>query len=106
MTRNQIPLGRIFGISIGLDYSWFLIFILLTWSLAVSYYPAALPAQSVALYWALGAISAVMLFVSVLLHELGHSFVALRYGVPVRSITIFLFGGVSQIGGEAPSAAA
>jgi Zn-dependent protease len=106
MTRNQIPLGRIFGISIGLDYSWFLIFILLTWSLAVSYYPAALPAQSVALYWTLGAVSAVMLFVSVLLHELGHSFVALRYGVPVRSITIFLFGGVSQIGGEAPSAGA
>jgi Zn-dependent protease len=104
--RQQIPLGRIFGISIGLDYSWFLIFVLLTWSLALTYYPAAVPGQSASLYWALGAVSAVMLFVSVLLHELGHSVTALRYGIPVRSIRIFIFGGVSQIAGEAPSGAA
>lgn len=106
MTRHQIPLGRIFGISIGLDYSWFLIFVLLTWSLAVSYYPAAVPGWPASLYWVLGAVSAIMLFVSVLLHELGHSVVALHYRVPVRSIVIFLFGGVSQIGGEAPSGGA
>src|SRR5437879_9344436 len=106
MTRHQIPLGRIFGISIGLDYSWFLIFALMTWSLAVSYYPAAFPGWPASLYWVLGAVSAIMLFVSVLLHELGHSVVALRYRVPVRSIMIFLFGGVSHIGGEAPSGGA
>lgn len=106
MTRQQIPLGRIFGISIGLDYSWFLIFVFLTWSLAVTYYPAALPGGSVSLDWILGAVSAIMLFVSVLLHELGHSIVALRYGIPVRSIRIFIFGGVSQIAGEAPSGGA
>ncbi len=106
MTRHQIPLGRIFGISIGLDYSWFLIFVLLTWSLAVSYYPAALPGSPASLYWVLGAVSAIMLFVSVLLHELGHSIVALHYRIPVRSIMIFLFGGVSQIGSEAPSGGA
>ena len=106
MTRHQIPLGRIFGISIGLDYSWFLIFVLLTWSLAVTYYPAVVPAGPASLYWVLGAVSAIMLFVSVLLHELGHTVVALRYGVPVRSITIFMFGGVSQIAGEAPSGGA
>lgn len=106
MTRQQIPLGRIFGISIGLDYSWFLIFALLTWSLALTYYPAAVPGRSTSLYWLLGAVSAVMLFVSVLLHELGHSVVALRYGIPVRSIRIFIFGGVSQIAGEAPSGGA
>ena len=106
MTRHQIPLGRIFGISIGLDYSWFLIFFLLAWSLAIGYYPRALPAQPVPVYWVLGAVSAIMLFASVLLHELGHSLVALHYGVPVRSITVFIFGGVSQIGAEAPTAAA
>lgn len=106
MTRHQIPLGRIFGIALGLDYSWFLIFFLLAWSLAIGYYPAALPAQPVVVYWILGAVSAILLFVSVLLHELGHSIVALRYGVPVRSITMFIFGGVSQIGAEAPTAAA
>src|SRR5438552_3446115 len=105
MTRHQIILGRIFGITIGLDYSWFLIFLLLAWSLAVGYYPAVFPAQPVPLYWALGAVSAIMLFASVVLHELGHSLVARRYGVPVRGITMFIFGGVSQIGGEAPTAA-
>jgi len=80
MTRHQIPSGRVFGISFGLDYSWFLIFVLLTWSLAVSYYPAAFPGWPASLYWILGAVSAIMLFVSVLLHELGHSVVALQGG--------------------------
>ena len=59
-----------------------------------------------ALYWVMGAITSIMLFVSVLLHELGHSVVALGYGVPVRSITFFIFGGVSQIEAEPPSATA
>ncbi len=58
------------------------------------------------LYWLMGAVTDWMLFVSVLLHELGHSVVALRYKIPVRSITLFLFGGVAQIGAEPPSAIA
>jgi Zn-dependent protease len=106
MTRHNIPLGRIFGISIGLDYSWFVIFVLLTWMLADSYYPAEFKDWPLLLYWFVGAMTAIMLFVSVLLHELGHSVVALGYKVPVRSITLFLFGGVAQIGGEPPSAIA
>jgi Zn-dependent protease len=57
-------------------------------------------------YWIAGAITSIMLFVSVLLHELGHSLVAMRYKIPVRSITLFIFGGVSLIGAEPPSAAA
>lgn len=106
MNRQTIPLGRIFGIPIGLDYSWFLIFGLLTWTLAVSYFPSEFQNWPTAQYWIIGAVTAVMLFVSVLLHELGHSVVALRYKIPVRSITLFIFGGVSQIGAESPSAAA
>ncbi len=102
MLRNTVPLGRILGIPIGLDYSWFLVFALLTWLLASSYYPAEFKDWSPALYWLIGAITTIMLFVSVLLHELGHSVVALRYGVPVRSITLFIFGGVAQIGAEPP----
>jgi len=94
------------GISIGLDYSWFVIFALMTWILAVSYYPADYKHWPAFLYWATGATTAIMLFVSVLLHELGHSAVALRYKVPVRSITLFIFGGVAQIGAEPPSAMA
>jgi len=94
------------GIPIGLDYSWFLIFALLTWMLAGSYYPSEFKNWPPLLYWITGAVTAIMLFVSVLLHELGHSVVAIRYKIPVRSITLFIFGGVAQIGSEPPSAIA
>ena len=69
MTRHNILLGRILGIPIGLDYSWFLIFALLTWSLAGSYYPAEFKNWPLLLYSLMGAVTAIMLFVSVLLHE-------------------------------------
>ncbi len=88
------------GIPVGLDYSWFFIFAILTWMLAVSYFPVEFKGWSTGLYWAMGAITSLMLFVSVLLHELGHSFVALQFKLPVRSITLFLFGGVAQIANE------
>jgi Zn-dependent protease len=94
------------GIPIGLDYSWFLIFALLTWMLAVSYYPAEFHGWPLSLYWVMGAATAILFFLSILLHELGHSVVALRYRIPVRSITLFIFGGVASIGGEPPSARA
>ena len=106
MTRHNVPLGRIMGIPIGLDYSWFLVFTLLTWMLASSYYPAEFKSWPPSLYWFMGAVTAIMLFVSVLLHELGHSVIALRFKIPVRSITLFIFGGVAQLGAEPPSAKA
>ena len=106
MNRQTIPLGRIMGIPIGLDYSWFLIFALLTWMLGGSYYPAEFKNWPPLLYWFMGGVTAIMLFASVLLHELGHSVVAIRYRIPVRSITLFVFGGVAQIGAEPPSAIA
>jgi len=104
MNRSTISLGRIFGIPIGVDYSWFLIFALLTWSLATGYYPAEFGNWPAAQYWIVGAVTVILLFGSVLLHELGHSWVALRYKIPVRNITLFLFGGIAQIGAEPPSA--
>jgi Zn-dependent protease len=106
MFRHTIPIGRILGIPIGLDYSWFLIFGLLTWSLATGYYPAEFKGWPAAEYWIVGAMTAILMFACVVLHELGHSVVALRYRVPVRSITLFLFGGVAQIAAEPPSALA
>ena len=78
MTRHNIPLGRILGIPIGLDYSWFLVFALLTWMLAGNYYPSEFKDWPPLLYWFMGAVTAISLFVSVLLHELGHSVVAMR----------------------------
>jgi Zn-dependent protease/CBS domain-containing protein len=104
MFRHAIPIGRIFGISIDLDYSWFLIVGLMSWMLAVSYYPVEFPNWSTTEYWLMGCVTAVMLFVSVLIHELGHAVVAKRYGIPVPRITLFLFGGVSQIATEPTSA--
>lgn len=100
MFRHTISLGRIFGIELDLDYSWFLVFGLLTWVLAVNYYPVEFGNWSQGQYWLMGAITAVMLFVSVLLHELGHSVVAMHYGIPVPRITLFIFGGVAQIAQE------
>ena len=84
MSRLNIPLGRILGIRIGLDYSWFLVFALLTWLLAQGYYPAEFKNWPPLLYWFMGVLTAIMLFMSVLLHELGHSVVALRYRIPLR----------------------
>jgi Zn-dependent protease/CBS domain-containing protein len=106
MNRSTISLGRILGIPIGVDYSWFLIFALLTWSLATSYYPAEFKNWPVTQYWVVGAVTVILMFASVLLHELGHSVVALRYKIPVRRITLFIFGGVAEIGAEPPSAMA
>jgi Zn-dependent protease len=104
MNRSTISLGRILGIPIGVDYSWFLIFALLTWSLATGYFPAEFSNWPVAQYWIVGAVTVIFMFGSVVLHELGHSIVALRYKIPVRSITLFIFGGIAQIGAEPPSA--
>jgi Zn-dependent protease/CBS domain-containing protein len=103
MFRHTIPIGRISGISVDLDYSWFVIVGLMTWLLAVSYYPVEFRHWSIAEYWLMGGVTAIMLFVSVLIHELGHSVVARRYGISVPRITLFLFGGVSQIATEPPS---
>jgi len=106
MNRQTISLGRILNIPIGLDYSWFLVFALLTWTLATSYFPAEFRNWSTSQYWIVGATTAILMFASVLLHELGHSVIAMRYKIPVRSITLFIFGGVAQIAFEPPSAGA
>ena len=90
-------IARIAGIRIRIDWTWLIIFGLVTITLAIGYYPIVVPALSTATYWVLGAISSILLFVAVLLHELAHSLVARREGLPVQSITLFVFGGVSQI---------
>jgi Zn-dependent protease/CBS domain-containing protein len=106
MRTHSIALGRLFGIPLELDYSWFLIFALMTWMLAVGYYPVEFKGWPQVEYWLVGAATALMLFVSVVLHELGHSIVAQRYQIVVRRITLMVFGGVSDIASEPPSAGA
>ncbi|HQV10542.1 MAG TPA: site-2 protease family protein [Nitrospira sp.] len=91
-----------FGIPIHVHASWLFVFFFMTWSLATGYLPDMLPGLSEPRYWAMGGVSALLLFASVLLHELGHSLVALRYRIPIGQITLFIFGGVAQMRKEPP----
>jgi Zn-dependent protease/CBS domain-containing protein len=91
------------GIPINVHVSWLVIYGLITWTLAVGYFPHALPDLPAAAYWANGLLAALLLFVSVLLHELSHSFVAMAHGLSVRGITLHVFGGVSHLEDEPPS---
>lgn len=100
---GSIRLGKIAGIEITINYTWIIIVVLITWSLATAFM-AIYPAWGTATYWIVGFIAAILLFVSVLLHELAHSLVARSQGLPVRSITLFIFGGVSNIEREPQSA--
>ncbi len=96
----SVKLGRIWGIPVGLHTSWFVVFGLVTWSLASGYFLTEYPDLSKTAQWLLGGVTSLLFFGSVLLHELGHSIVALRNKIPVRGITLFIFGGVAQIGKE------
>lgn len=99
--RSSIRLGRIAGIEIGIHYTWIFIFLLVSWSLAQGFFPEYYPGWERMSYWITGVASALLLFVSVLLHELAHSLVAQARGMRVQSITLFIFGGVSNIEEEA-----
>ena len=103
MSLPNWRIGRALGIPIHVHASGFVVFFFVTWSLATGYLPETLPGLSVSRYWGMGGIAALLLFLSVLLHELGHSYVALRYQIPIRQITLFIFGGVAHMGKEPPS---
>jgi Zn-dependent protease/predicted transcriptional regulator len=94
--KTNIKLGRVFGIEIGLHYTWFLIVLLIVMSV-VGEFSDAHKNWSQGLIWSLSILTALLFFVSLLLHELAHALVAKSRGLPVRSITLFALGGVSQI---------
>lgn len=96
----SISLGRLIGIPIRIHYSLWLVFLLITWSLAVGYMPQQYPGLARITYWGIGVASAIILFISVLIHELSHSFIAKRNNLPIARITLFFFGGVSEMTGE------
>jgi len=104
MEKSTWDLGRVWGIPIRIHISWALIFVIVTWSLAGGYFPERYPDWQTWLYWSMGLLTSVLFFASVLLHELAHSLVARYKGIPVRDITLFIFGGVAQIEDEPESA--
>jgi Zn-dependent protease len=100
--RSGFKIGRIFGIEIDIDWSWLFIFFLIAWNLS-TVFSQLHPEWGSGLAWGIAIIAALLFFTSVLLHELAHSLVARSQGIPVRSITLFLFGGVSNIQREPTS---
>ena len=95
---GSIQIGKIFGIPFRIDYTWFLIFIFFALMLSMYTFPEEWPTAA---RWGIGVTTSIIFFASVLAHELSHSLVGRRYGIPVKSITLFLFGGVAHISKEA-----
>jgi Zn-dependent protease len=98
---NSIQLGRLFGIRIGVDVSWFFVLFLIIWSLS-GYYQDLFPSDDTKAF-ALAVVSALLFFLTILLHELGHAVVAIRNGIPILGIDLWMFGGVAKLGRDTDS---
>lgn len=92
-----VKLFKILDIQISLDFTWFIVFGLVAWSLANGYFPLTIPGLSTSTYIVVGIISAILLFTCVLIHELSHSYTSNKLGLPIREITLFIFGGVAHL---------
>ena len=101
MMLGGIEVARILGIRLRLDWSWFAVLLLLTWTFATFDFPFRAPGLEVPAYWILGFAAALLLFLSVLIHELAHATTARARGIPVERITLFIFGGVAEMRMEA-----
>ena len=99
---GSLRLGSLLGFEIRLDLSWFVVLVLMTWSLASGVFPSVYHFDTLT-SWVLGSLAALLLFASVLVHELSHAVVARAHGLEVHGITLFLFGGVAQLKDEPPS---
>ena len=106
MFGPRFKIISLLGFPIYLDLSWFAIVLLIAWSLASRLFPAQVEGLSSAQYWIMGFLGALGLFASILAHELGHAVIARRFGLPMRGITLFIFGGVAEMTREPPSAKA
>ena len=106
MLGRRIKLFELFGFEIRIDLSWVIIAVLVAWSLAVGFFPFRYRNLSVQTYWVMGVVGAIGFFLSVIFHEIFHSLVARRFGIPMKGITLFIFGGVSEMGEEPSSAKA
>jgi Zn-dependent protease/predicted transcriptional regulator len=106
MFGRRITLFKLLGFEVRLDSSWLIVAILVTWTLASGVFPHYYPGLIRTIYWWMGVAGAILLFGSIVVHELCHSLVARRYGIPIRGITLFIFGGVAEMDEEPGSAKA
>jgi Zn-dependent protease/CBS domain-containing protein len=104
MFGRRITLFKLLGFAVRLDASWLIIAALIVWTLAAGVFPAYYPGLSSATYIWMGVAGAILLFGSIVVHELCHSLVARRYGIPMKGITLFVFGGIAEMDDEPPSA--
>ncbi|MEN8146750.1 MAG: site-2 protease family protein [Campylobacterota bacterium] len=100
MFRHKITLFKLLGFSVSIDASWVVILFLVVWLLAKELFPAYFPELADLTYWLMGLSGAIGLFVSIIIHEFSHSLVARRYGLEIRGITLFIFGGIAEMKGE------
>ncbi|MCX5890488.1 MAG: site-2 protease family protein [Deltaproteobacteria bacterium] len=106
MFGKRIRLFSLLGFEVRIDLSWIIIAVLVTWSLAKGLFPYLYPDLAPEVYWGMGAAGAVGLFASIIFHEFCHSLVARKFGMAMKGITLFIFGGVAEMGEEPPSAKA
>lgn len=95
--NGSLRIGQVFGIGIYIHYSWLLVFLLFSFTLSEGYLPTVVPELTRSEYWTLGSSVTILLFVSILIHELAHSLTAIKHDIPIRRITLFIFGGVAQL---------
>jgi Zn-dependent protease/CBS domain-containing protein len=103
MFGKRVTLFKLFGFEIRIDFSWLVIALLISWTLARNLFPHYYEGFAASTYWAMGITGALGLFASVVFHELSHSLVARKFGIPMKGITLFIFGGVAEMSEEPPS---
>jgi len=103
---QRIKIFSLLGFEVRVDLSWIVLAVLVTWSLARGVFPDYFENLSERTYWFMGAAGALGLFLSIIFHELSHSLIARRFGIPMKGITLFIFGGVAEMTEEAPDAKA
>ena len=96
MFGRRVRLFKLLGFEVRIDLSWIVIAVLVTWSLAKGLFPSFYPDLDTEVYWAMGVAGALGLFASIIFHEFCHSLVARKFGMPMKGITLFIFGGVAE----------
>ncbi|HNR12274.1 MAG TPA: site-2 protease family protein, partial [Thermodesulfobacteriota bacterium] len=106
MFGRRLKVFTLFGFDVHIDLSWIFLAFLIAWSLSVGFFPLQIKDLSARTYWIMGIVGALGLFISIIVHEMTHSLVARRFGMPMKGITLFVFGGVAEMNEEPPNAKA